>query len=118
MTPRTMQRGSGGQMSASSPSSTRHSQPLPKSGSDVGCKTMRSVPSSRSLTRTALHKKNGSDRPEHPLSSHSRIAAEERASAAGGDGSFVPGAASARGGVAGGGGAHRRGVTESSSSHR
>lgn len=103
-------------MSTPSPSSTRHSQPLPKGGSDVGCKTMRSVPSSRGLSRNALHKKNGNDRPEHPLSSHSRIAAEERASAAGGDTTVGPSAASARGG--GAGGAHRRGVTENSSSNR
>lgn len=77
--------------------------------------------SARGVVRSATNSKNGNgnDRPEHPLSSISRLAAEEAAAASGGgDALGTAVAARAAGGAGGAGGGHRRMVSDMSSSQR
>lgn len=76
----------------------------------------------RGLTRSATIQNksgNGGDRPEHPLSSISRLTAEEAAVAAGGD-ALGPAAARVGAGAGAGGaeGGHRRMVSDMASSQR
>ncbi len=83
-------------------------------------KTMRGAKtiSSRGSTRAATNTKNGNDRdrPEHPLSSISRLAAEEAAAGSGRGDLF--GTAATRGGGGGAGGQAGRMIPDMSSSHR
>lgn len=81
---------------------------------EVGGKMIRGVktPSSRGPTRSTVYNKNvsGSDRPEHPLSSFSRMVAEEAPAMAASGGDGIGNAAAAR--VGGNGGGHRRVASE------
>eukprot|EP00903_Cladosiphon_okamuranus_P006923 g6738.t1 len=72
----------------------------------------------RGLARSATANKNGNsgDRPEHPLSSMSRLAAEEAAAASGGGEALGAAAARVGGGTGGIGGGHRRMMSDMSSS--
>ncbi|CAN0248615.1 unnamed protein product [Ectocarpus sp. 12 AP-2014] len=111
--------GGGGRESASSfPQQSRRTGRL-----DADSKQMRSAKTSmsRGVTRSAMNTKHGSgnDRPEHPLSSLSRLAAEEAAAASGG-GDVLGTTASRLGagaGAGGVGGGHRRILSDMGSSH-
>ncbi|CAM9509184.1 unnamed protein product [Ectocarpus sp. 13 AM-2016] len=109
--------GGGGRESSSSfPQQSRRTGRL-----DADSKQMRSAKTSmsRGVTRSATNSKHGNDRPEHPLSSLSRLAAEEAAAASGG-GDVLGTTASRLGagaGAGGVGGGHRRILSDMGSSH-
>lgn len=108
-------RGTGGDASTTPRSSARHTLSVSRGSTEATSKTKRAGPSSRGAMRVTMHNKNGSmDRPEHPLSSLSRAAAEEGA-AAGGDSPFASRGAGGVGITAGG---HRRVLSDMSLPHR
>jgi len=81
-----------------------------------GAKTLSSRGSARAVTNTKNSHGTDRDRPEHPLSSISRLAAEEAAAGSGrGD---LLGTSATRGGGGGGGGQTGRMMPDMSSSHR